>query len=98
MIVIYDSDIYVWLYVCIYVCIYVWLYVWLYVCIYVWLYVWLYVCSNWFTFVDIRLSSVLMYSGVAWLVCLIYDNVFICYCDDGSSEWVYMYVLSELVS
>ncbi len=25
---------------------------------------------------------------IVWLVCLIYDNVFICYCDDGSSEYI----------
>ena len=55
-------------YVCIYVCIYG--------CVYDCMYVCMYVCSNWFTFVDIRLSSVLMYSGVAWLVCLIYMKMF----------------------
>ena len=55
----------------------------------------MYVLSEviWFTFVNVRLSSVLMYSDVAWLVCLIYDNVFICYCNaDGSSEWVIEWV------
>ena len=67
---------YVYMYVYMYVCIYVCIYVWLYVCMYVYMYGCMYVCSNWFTFVDIRLSSVLMYSGVAWLVCLIYMKMF----------------------
>ena len=68
-----------------------------YVCMYV------YVCSNWFTFVDIRLSSVLMYSGVAWLVCLIYMKMFsyvIVMMDQVSNIvliCICMYWVSELV-
>ena len=55
---------------------YVWLRMYVCICMYGYVCMYVYVCSNWFTFVDIRLSSVLMYSGVAWLVCLIYMKMF----------------------
>ena len=55
---------------------YVWLRMYVCICMYGYVCMYVYVCSNWFTFVDIRLSSVLMYSGVAWLVCLIYMIMF----------------------